>query len=717
MQQIVQSVRSGKLDLLNVPTPLVKPGHLLIANRYSVISAGTEKMLRDLAKKSLLQKAKERPDHVKRIIEKIRVEGIQETLQQVNQKLDEPMPLGYSSAGTVLACGRGVQDFKTGDLVASNGPHAEIVTVPRNLCVKLNDESELEQSSMAVIAAIALQGIRLSRVVLGETALVIGLGLVGQITVALLKAAGIRVLATDVNNSRCNLAKASMGADFACSKLQPQSVFDHTNGLGADVVIITAATKSNQPVSLAAETVRQKGRIIAVGAVGMDLPRRPLYFKEAEFVISCSYGPGRYDHKYEEEGIDYPAAHVRWSENRNMQCIINLLTEKKLNLAPLITHRMQLHEFQDAYNLIESGTDNFLAILLEYPNSDHKKKLSLPSKKAVTPSTQPTARMIGIGCIGAGNFATSTLLPKLTSISRVVPVAICSSGGLRAANTAKQFGFSQAVADEVELLANELIDAVFILTQHNQHAQQFINAYQANKHVYVEKPLCIDLQQLHEIAKLIYEDNPTSKTFMVGFNRRFAPLSIQLKEYFADCTEPLTVSIRFNAGRVPDEHWVQNDDIGGGRIIGEACHGIDLATFLTSSLPKRIYSESICQNAASKITDDAVFITIRHENGSISCISYQRGGDKAFPKERVEVIGGGKVGVLDDFKALQLCSNGKIKKWKKPLDKGHTECLKRFIHSIEKGLPSPIEPAEILNVTLASILAVQSLREGGPIDL
>jgi predicted dehydrogenase/threonine dehydrogenase-like Zn-dependent dehydrogenase len=715
MRQIIQNIHNGKLSVVEVPDPMVRAAHVLIANVFSVISAGTDKMVIDLARKSLLGKARERPDQVRRVLEKWRNEGFFNTLAQVREKLDEPMTMGYSSSGVVLACGAGVQEFKPGDRVASNGPHAGVVCVPKHLCAHVPDSVPFEHAAFTVLGAIALQGVRLAKLELGDSAFVIGLGLIGQLTVALLKAQGCHVFGTDLDNSKCELA-LRMGANYASPEMKVEGVMGLTRGLGADAVLITASTKTNEPVELAGETVRKKGRVVAVGAVGLNLPRRPYYFKEAEFIVSCSYGPGRYDPEYEEKGHDYPPAYVHWTEQRNMQAVLELMASGRYDISPLISHRFKIENAEAAYELIEKGSEPYFGILLDY-NGDRA-----PSLKRIDlrPAAQASGESIGVGVLGAGNFARMVLLPALSKIGILKLRTLCSAGGLSAVKSGEKLGFEIATSDEDEVYKDPAVGAVFILTRHDQHARQVIKALQAGKHAFVEKPLCLTLEELNEIVS-VYSSLITQNSsliLMVGFNRRFAPAAKIVKDFFSTVNQPITVSIRFNAGAILIDDWTQDEEIGGGRIIGEACHGIDLATFFAGSPPVRVFAESVGGLNAPTVKDDQCFITLRHENGSISSVAYLAGGDKAFPKERIEVIGGGRIAVIDDFREVTLCSEGRIKKTRiSGQDKGHREEVEAFAKSLSTGQASPILWEDLKRVTLASILAVRSLREGIPFDI
>lgn len=713
MQQVIQNYRSGQLQVMHVPAPRVKAGHVLIANHRSVISAGTERMARELARTSLLGKARQRPDQVKRVWEKVRNEGIFSTAKQVFEKLDEPASMGYCSAGEVLACGAGVEHLKPGDLVASNGPHAEVVCVPKHLCAKIPDGVDCDHAAFTVLSAIALQGVRLAKLGIGDVAFVVGLGLVGQLTVALLKAAGCRVLGTDLSPQRCELAKA-MGADVAEAGMNARRVNALTGNLGADAVLITASTSSSGPVELAGQAVRMKGRVVAVGAVGTQLSRRDFYFKEAEFVVSCSYGPGRYDSQYEEGGQDYPAPYVRWTEQRNMQAVLELMAGGQLNPAPLISHRYSIDTATDAYQLIEQGDAQALGVLLEYsPDSPTRDEVAISLAGQRPPQRGP----VGVGCLGAGNFARSVLIPALCQRAEFEPRVICSAGGVSAVHTGSKRGFAEATSDESQVLARPDVDAVFIATRHDEHARQTAWALREGKHVYVEKPLALTVEEVVQVREALTSGD-TTPVLMVGFNRRFAPAAVQLKQFFQDCHDPVTVSIRFNAGSIPNDHWTQDEKVGGGRIIGEACHGIDLATYLCGSPVVRVYAESVGGQPMSVKTDDQCFITLRHANGAISQIAYLSGGDKSFPKERIEVIGGGRIGIIDDFRRITTCRHGKTQRTRLAgHDKGHQAAVAAFAQAIRDGKDSPIPWDQLESTSLAAILAVRSLREGMPQEL
>jgi len=712
VRQVIQNIQDGSHEVATIPDPVARPGQVLIANAASLISAGTEKSVIELASKSLLGKARQRPDQVRRVLEKVRTEGLLPTLDAVRRKLDEPMALGYSSAGVVLAVGEGVQRFRPGDRVASNGSHAGIVSVPQNLCAHVPDGVSADHASFAVVASIAMQGVRLSRLQLGESAFVIGLGLIGQITVALLRAAGVDVYGTDLDAAKCRLAErmGCLRAEVGMSAGQVESL---TRGLGADAVLITASTASSGPVELAADAVRQKGRIVAVGAVGMELPRPPLYLKEAEFVVSCSYGPGRYDADYEERGQDYPPAHVRWTEGRNIQAVLDLMAAGKLDVEPLLTHRFPVEEAEAAYALIMGDAEPYLGVVLQYPEVDPG------ALERSRPLRSPgSGGPVRVGALGAGNYARMVLLPELARCDDLQPAVLCAPGGLSASHAGDRLGFTSIATDEAALFDDPGLDALLVLTRHDQHGRQVEQAVRAGKHVFVEKPLALTLDEVDAIDAALDEAADPAPVVAVGFNRRFAPLSSWIRAAFADVSVPIAATVRFNAGALPEDHWTQDEGVGGGRVVGEACHGIDLATYLVGSPPVRVFAEAIGGPDAPGVTHDQCLITLRHANGSISSVVYLAGGDKAFPKERVEVIGGGRVGVIDDFKTASLTRGGKTERKRlMGQDKGHRAEIETFARSLRHGGDAPIPWTDIRAVSRAAILAVRSIREGIPFEV
>ncbi|MFN7974901.1 MAG: bi-domain-containing oxidoreductase [Acidobacteriota bacterium] len=680
MKALVQQLRDGALAVRTIPAPFARAGHVVIANLHSVLSPGTERASLDLARRSLLGKARARPDQVRKVLDSLRQEGFWSTLAKVNDRLDRPAHIGYSSAGVVVACGRGVQEVRPGDRVASNGPHAGVVTVARHLCAPIPDSVPTDEAAFAVIGAIALNGVRLARVELGATALVIGLGLVGQLAVAILRAAGCRVHATDPDPWRCEIARR-MGATRAETHLDGAGIATATAGAGADAVLVAAATPSREPMDLAADAVRKKGRVVLLGVVGLELDRRAWYFKEAELVVSCSYGPGRYDADYEERGRDYPLPHVRWTEQRNIAAVLDLMADRRVDVRPLVTHRFPIADAMGAYELLERGDSPHLGILLEYPPVEEAAEGPTISMRP----DQPTQGRPGIGVLGAGAFAQGTLLPAIarTDVERVV---IASPGGLSTAHAGERHGFAAATTDESLVLSNPAVSAVFIATRHDDHARQAAAALTAGKHVFVEKPVALDEDEL-AVVEAALASSP-GKLLMVGFNRRFAPATREMKDFLAAVQTPLTINVRFNAGPIPPDHWTQDGEVGGGRIIGEACHAIDLATYLCGSHPVRVFAEAIGGPNAPPIRDDQCFITLRHASGSVSSIAYAAGGDRAFGKERVEVFGGGRVAVLDNFRQLETAVAGRVRSaWARPT-KAIASRSRAFLDAVQRRTTS-----------------------------
>jgi predicted dehydrogenase len=715
MKQLLQRIDNGATEVREVPAPLCGPREVLVANQASLVSAGTEKMIVELSKKSLLGKARERPDHVRRVLEKLRTEGLRETLGQVRAKLADPMTLGYSSAGVVLEVGAAVRTFRPGDRVASNGAHAEVVAVPQNLVARVPDAVPFEEACYAVVGAIALQGVRLTGVGLGDRVAVVGLGLIGQIAVMLLRAAGCHVLGTDPDEAKRRLA-AEFGAETAAREAFDAAVLERTGGHGADAVVITASTPSNDPLELAASVARRKARIVAVGAVGLDVPRREFYPKELELVVSCSYGPGRYDARYEDRGEDYPYPYVRWTEQRNIEAVLEQIAAKSVDVARLTTHTFAVEEAGRAYDLIESGTEPSLGIVLRYPSwagNPPARSVALPASRAARPAGD-----VGIGFIGAGNFASLVLLPALAAVPGVRPRAICSAGGVNAAVRGERNGFEVACTDAAAVLGDEHVDAVFVATRHDLHADQALAALRAGKHVFVEKPLAIDDEQLLQFEAGLAELGDRAPLWTVGFNRRFSAAARAVREFFEPVAGPLTLVYRFNAGPIAADHWTQDPEVGGGRLVGEACHALDLACFLVGARIARVYAEAVSPGGACGAGDDQAVVSLRFDDGSVASVCYFAGGDKGFPKERVEVFGGGRVGVIDDFKAVTLSERGKARAPKLPgRDKGHKAELEAFVAAVRSGGPAPIPCADLLNVSRASLAAVESLRTGLPVEV
>jgi predicted dehydrogenase len=710
MLQVVQDINSGKTNVRQLPDPIALPGHVVVATRASLVSAGTERYVVDLARKSLIAKARERPDHVRRVLQKIKAEGLLPTAQQVLAKLDEPMPLGYSSAGVVLECGRGVQEFKPGDRVATAGPHAGVIAIGRNLCAAVPDTVTLPQAAYTSVATIGLEGVRLARVTIGERVLVIGLGLIGQICVALLRAQGCRVFGVDIDPTRLALAQ-QFGADATGIGSPSTDVKAFSDGHGVDAVIITAATPSNEPIEFAAEVCRVRARIVLVGVVGLQLPRAPFFQKELEFTVSSSLGPGRSDPSYEEKGIDYPFGQVRWTAQRNMSAVLDVMAAGRLPVDLLTTHRLPIERAAEAYDLITERKESFLGVLITYPDSTEK-----PVRRRDLHSDRRAHESLGVSLIGAGNFARLIMMPILSKMGRIAWRGMCTAKGMNAEHSGRKMGFAYAASDVAEIWKDRDTSAVFIATRHDLHADLVVAALRAGKHVFVEKPLCIDPAQLEDIDRCVSDLGNSCPILMVGFNRRFAPATDQVRTFFSGAA-PLTVAMRFAPGYIPSNAWPQDEDVGGGRIIGEACHAIDTCTAIVGSPPIRVFAESVAKTGGLETSDDQVFITLRHGNGSISSVSYQAGGDRAAPPERIEVFGGGQTAIIDNWDKVQLFRGGRGTEARGGKNRGHANEFKAFVDACRAGGPWPVAWGELYAVTWASIMAVRSLRQGTALDL
>lgn len=704
MRQVLQEVDSGATRLREVPAPVCGPREVLVANRASLISAGTERAVIELAQKSLLGKARERPDQVRRVLEKLRREGILDTIRQVREKLASPIALGYSSAGVVLEVGREVRGFRPGDRVATNGAHAEVVAVSQNLAALIPDGVDFAEAAFTPVAAIALQGVRLANVGLGDRVAVIGLGLIGQIAVQLLVALGCRVLSTDPDAARRELAQG-FGAEVADAAELPARIAERTGGQGADAVLLTASTASDEPLALAARVARRKARLVAVGAVGLQVPRREFYPKELELVVSCSYGPGRYDAGYEVQGVDYPYSYVRWTEQRNFEAVLEQIAARRLDVAKLATHRFPIVEADKAYAFLE-GNDPYLGVVLLYPE-----EVSQRTPVVLSPSRPAQAGEIGIGVAGAGNFASLVLIPALARQAGVRRRAIASAGGASAVVRGERHGFEVAVSFP-ELLADPQVGTVFLLTRHDLHAGMTLEALRAGRNVFVEKPLAISSEQLEELAQGMSALGDRLPLWTVGFNRRFSPPVRQVTDFFSGIPGPKTLAYRFNAGAIPADHWTQDPAVGGGRLIGEACHALDTAAFLLGSPIVRVHTEAVPGS------DDQAVLAVRFADGSVASIAYFAGGDPSYPKERIELFGGGRLAVIDDFQTVTLSSGGKAATTKlRTRDKGHEAEIAAFFTALKSGGPPPIPYGQLFNVSRAALAAVESLQTGFPVEV
>jgi len=718
MKQILQQPRTGEISVSDVPAPQLVPGCVLVRIAASLVSVGTERASSEFASKNLLQKAKARPDLVREVVGKVRRDGLFSAMQAVRSRLDQPLALGYSSAGRVVGIGEGVTDIRVGDRVACAGTgyavHAEVACVPRLLVAKLPEPSPvtLDEAAFATLGSVALHGIRTADVKLGDTVAVIGLGLLGQLTVQILKAGGCRVLGMDIAPNRAELA-SRLGADATTALASEfrDLCYARSRGAGVDAVLITAETQSSDPVNLAAEIARDRGIVVAVGMVGMDIERRLYYEKELDFRISRSYGPGRYDAAYEQKGHDYPIGYVRWTETRNMEEFLELLTNGKLDLKSLITHRFPIDRAQGAYDLITGRTgEQFLGVLITYPEQpDQSQILELAEKGRGSRTIKPVA----IGLLGAGSFAVSTLLPAIKQVSGVEFVGVCNATGVRGRHAAEKFGFQYCTTDEMEILNDVRISTVLIATRHHLHARQAVAALNAGKHVFCEKPLCLSEDELADVVRSYTRATTTQRPFlMVGFNRRFAPMALRMKAFLSEVKEPLAMHYRVNAGYLPPDHWVHDPEQGGGRILGEVCHFVDFLMFLASSSPVEVQASSLAN--PGQYSGDNVVVSLRFANGSQGTIGYLANGDKSFSKERVEVFGGGAVAVLEDFRRLELVRRGKKQtmraRWRQ--DKGHRGECEALANAIRTGQAVPIPFDQIVGATLATLRIQDSLALG-----
>ena len=708
MKQILQNLKTGKTALMEIPCPIVKQGHLLIKTAFSVISAGTERMLVEFGKANYLSKAKQQPDKVKQVLNKLKTDGILSTLNSVQAKLDQPLPLGYSNAGTVIEIGKGVDNFNIGDRVISNGPHSEVVCVPKNLCAKIPEGVSEEEAAFTVLASIALQGVRLVRPTLGENFVVTGLGLIGQLVVQILIAQSCQVLAIDFDKDRLELARRFRAETVDLSKGEDpiSRGLAFSKGQGVDGVIIAASTKSSEPIHQAARMCRKRGRIVLVGVTGLELSRAEFYEKELTFQVSCSYGPGRYDTEYEIKGQDYPFGLVRWTEQRNFEAILQMMQDKRLNIIPLISHRFPFEEAEEAYKLI-SSKESSLGIVLQHPLKKEKESKDLFSRNIIlvqhkNGEKKPTEPVVGM--IGAGNFTNQVLLPALKKTG-VRLKSIASSSGVSGTYLGKKYGFEQSITDVDRIFNDPEISVVFITTRHNSHAQFVCRALEAGKNVFVEKPLAITLEELEKVIG-IYNNSrkQISPTLMVGFNRRFAPHIVKIKSLLDNIKEPKAIIITVNAGQIPADHWTQDPEIGGGRIIGEGCHFIDLMRFLVGYPITGVKSTVIGNYSKVEPGSDKITFTMTFADGSFGTVHYLANGYKSFPKERVEVFCGGRILALDNFRVLRGYGWPGFKKMRLlRQDKGHTEEIKSFFNTVRNGSVAPISAEEIFEVTRASL--------------
>lgn len=698
MKQILQSFKTGITELAELPSPTVKPGQILIKTTRSLVSLGTERMLVEFGKASLIQKARQQPDKVKMVLNKIKTEGLMPTLETVFNKLEQPLPLGYCNVGKVIEVGSNVTDFKVGDRVASNGQHAEFVSMPQNLAVHIPDNISDDEATFTVIGSIGLQGIRLINPTMGETIVVIGLGLIGLLTSEMLVANGCKVIGYDIDDSKVEIAKSKGIIAFNPLKGNDPVRFinNETNDIGADGVLITASAKSNEIISQAAQMSRRRGRIVLVGVIGLDISRADFYEKELSFQVSCSYGPGRYDDDYEFKGIDYPLPYVRWTEKRNFETILQLISSGKLAVKELISELVPLENFKKVYEDI--GNSKSIATIFKY------KEINTPKNSIVINEKDSKFTKGTIGIVGAGNFTKMTMLPALKSTKANIK-HIVSSGGVNGTALAKKYNIYQSTSDYDIVLNDKDVDLIIITTRHNLHADMVIKALNIGKHVFVEKPLAINIKELSAIQEAY---NSSEGTLMIGFNRRFSPHIRKIKSLVGDAS--MNIVATMNAGDIPSEIWVHDMTVGGGRIIGEACHYLDLMVFLSGSKIKSVCMNALGENPAEN-TDNAS-ILVKMENGSTGVVNYFANGAKSYSKERLEVYSQEKVLILDNFIKTSGYGVKGFSKLKTKLDKGHKAQFRQIVEKIKQGSVALIPYEELINVTKASFAAIQSLKEG-----
>lgn len=707
MEQLTQKLGSGEMVIQELPIPQLSAGMVLVKNHYSLISAGTEGSTVKAARKSLIGKAKERPQQVKQVLEVLSKQGVVQTYRTVMKKLDAYSPLGYSCAGEVIEVADDVTEFKVGDKVACAGAgyanHAEIVSVPVNLCVKLDEDADLSLACYNTLGAIALQGVRQADMRLGETCAVIGLGLIGQLTCLELRASGVNVIGIDVSKDVVEIAQKYC-VDMAFVRNAPgieEQIKTYTNGLGVDCVIITAATQSLDPINFAGAICRKKGTVIVVGAVPTGFDRDPYYYKkELQLKMSCSYGPGRYDLNYEEKGQDYPAAYVRWTEKRNMQAFQRLVSNGKIDISYLTTHQFDFEQATKAYDLVVKHSEPFLGIVLKYDSKKEHKRATLSIDKAVQ------ITHINIGFIGAGSYAQGNLLPNLPSADKVGRISVMTNSGTTSKRVAEKFHFASCTADERDILDNEKINTLFITTRHDTHAYYVIEGLKAGKNVYVEKPICLTLDELCEIERLCAEKQ---RGVMIGFNRRFSPFAQKLKRRMG--TGMMSMIYRINAGSIPADSWIQDMKVGGGRIIGEVCHFVDLMTFMCGSLPCKVSASALPD---SQGLNDTVNILVEFQNGSTGVIAYYANGSKALPKEYFEVYSAGTTGIIYDFKKCEIYGKKCEKTTLPSQNKGQKQMMECFFKALVDG-KLPISTDEIFSVSKATFAIVKSIQEAGSV--
>ncbi|TDI93007.1 MAG: oxidoreductase [Caldithrix sp.] len=718
MKQILQNYKSGELILEDVACPVCKPGGVLVQTAFSFVSSGTERMKVEQAKMSLIGKARARPDQVQKFLQSAKQEGFVKTYKKAMDRLDTPTPLGYSCSGRVVEVGRNIDEFHVGDLVACAGAgfanHAEVNFVPANLCSKIPEGVDLRDAVLTTVGSIALQGVRQGQVSLGENVAVIGLGLVGQIVAQIIKAMSCKVIGIDLDDSKLKLA-SDLGSDFVFNgkeELLLEKINNATLGGGIDTVIITAATSSNETILLAGNVLRDRGTIVIIGNVKMDLPWKLYYEKELNVVFSRSYGPGRYDKNYEEKGIDYPIGYVRWTEKRNMQTILELIRDGKIYTQKLISKSLPFAQAVEGYEMLE-GDRSIMSILFEYSGQDlngrHAAKVAFQNRPAGSQEDK-----LGVSFLGAGKFAETMLLPHLKANPEVQLKGVVSGTGVTAGKAAKKFGFEGVVADAEEIFKNQNTNAIFIVTRHDLHAPNVVRGLESGKNVFVEKPLALTYDELAQIVKIF---DAAEGGLMVGYNRRFSPHALHAKESIKKVNGPIEILYRINAGNFPADHWYQDMEEGGGRIIGEVCHFVDFVQFLSDAKPVRVYAETISGNK-SALNNDNVSILIRLSDGSTATITYIANGDPSFEKERVEIFGNKIVAVIENFGQTVVAASGKTKSFKtRGIQKGHHEELTAFVNAIRSDKPLPISFESLVLTTLTTFKIVDSIRTGAPVEI
>jgi polar amino acid transport system substrate-binding protein len=707
MKQVVQNFRTGELKVEDLPPPALRRGGVLVRTAFSLISPGTERTIVETAQSSLIGKAISRPDLARQVVDTLRREGLASTYQKVKSRLSQMKPLGYSASGEVMAVGDGAEEFRVGDRVACAGAgyasHAEVIFVPRNLCCRVPEGVALDAACYTTVGAIALQGVRQADPRLGETAAVIGLGLVGQLTVQVLKAAGCRVLGIDIDQTACERAERSgadaVASDYASAAARCAAL---TEGRGVDCIIITAGTKSSEPIEQAAELARDRARVVVVGLVGMDVPRQSFYAKELELRLSRSYGPGRYDPEYEEKGTDYPIGYVRWTERRNMDAFLRLIADGKVNTSLLTTQRVAISRGTEAYDLILNGRERCCGVVLEYPDSNRADS-QVPRIAAKVCAGDE----LGVSAVGAGNFARGVLFPLIKRSPKIHLVGVAAATGLSAKSAAEQFGFSYATTDSRRIFSDDGSDVVLIATRHDSHADLASEALRRGKHVFVEKPLATTEEALKEVITAAGESRGI---LMVGYNRRFAPVAREIKKIFGSRTGPMTTVYRVNAGRLARGHWAHDAEEGGGRVIGEMCHFIDFIQYLTDALPLRVSAEAVSRARPDGI-DDTTIVSMSMTDGSIASIVYTASGDASVPKERVEIFCDQGVATIDDFKSGSFVKDGKkMKLGGKAQDKGHAAELAAFFDAVRGRAEAPISIESLAATTLATFAIIESSK-------